>query len=71
MAAVILGAAITGPIVVGLIICMLGSGCGGIRGGDSERQSLIGNVAAGNCFACKYHIDWNFNLSKNWLVYFK
>lgn len=65
MAAVILGATITGPIVLGLIICMLGSGCGGIRGGDSERQSLIGNVAAGNCFACKYHIDWNFNLSKN------
>ena len=58
MAAVILGAAITGPIALGLILWILGFGCGGVRSGSfaAERQSLIGNVAAGSCFACKYPV---------------
>ena len=63
MAAVILGAAITGPIALGLIICMLGFGCEGVRGDSfaAERQSLIGNVAAGSCFACKLDVLIFFN----------
>ena len=58
MAAVILGAAITGPIALGLILCILGFGCGGVRSGSfaAKTQSLIGNVAAGSCFACKYPV---------------
>ena len=56
MVAVTLSASILGPILVGLIIGLLGFGCGGVRKNSmaSKRHSLIGSVEKGSFFACKF-----------------
>ena len=59
MVAVTLSASILGPILVGLIIGLLGFGCGGVRKNSmaSKRHSLIGSVEKGSFFACKFWIS--------------
>ena len=54
--AVTLSASVLGPIVIGIIIGLLGFGCGGVRKNSmaSECHSLIGNVEEGSFFSCKF-----------------
>ena len=56
MVAVTLSASILGPILIGIIIGLLGFGCGGVRKNSmaSECHSLIGNVEEGSFFSCKF-----------------